>query len=225
MVGCSEQPAALLSLCAHQLTVEPGVNGDTSHFQWEDCSNWSIMGSQETTWLCGSSGIQDAPYWEVSWHLRRNCGRALCPSQWDIGGALLSVQLGSAQCTLTAILRRNYFMDFPMKGCLPRWNLFQEGSVNMSEELCDPRRERWPQTSKEEQVRDNFAHAMSMDFQQQWCTVPGAQGGCSAKAPANVGTLSKVLPVLVLLAATLLLRAWALPVNHQTFANSFTSYQ
>ena len=43
-----------------------------------------------------------------------------------------------------------------------------------------------------EQVGDIFAHAMSMDFQWQWCTVPGAQGWCSAKAPAKVGPLSKV---------------------------------
>ena len=109
------------------------------HFHQEDHSTQSILGSWQTAQLQSSSGTPDAVYLEVSQHLRRNCGRGLCPSQWLCSWGTHGAPLHPFW--EETVSRRNRFVNCPVKGTIPRKNRFQEGSVNVLGGLYNPRRE------------------------------------------------------------------------------------
>ena len=136
-------------------TIWPWADQDTSCFHQEDCSNWSILDCQLPAQPCGSCGITSWPYLQVSWWLRRNCGRGLCPPQREIGGALVLVQVRRQMVHPAAFLIRNYLENLSEKV------LFWEGRTNILEgcvslhERGDPRLLRRP-GHRRKHKRDNL---------------------------------------------------------------------
>ena len=125
---------------------------------------------------------------------------------------------------------RELFCELPMKGPILRRNLFWEGIVNILGGLCSPRRERGDPRLKRRPRhmgtnKRHSAHAMSMNFQWKWCTVPGVQGWSGAKAPADVGPLSKVCYLFSNTSNHAPSQSMGFTIKHQIFTDSLASYQ
>ena len=107
-------------------TIWPGANWDVSCSHCEDHTKWSILASWLIAQQCGECGILDRPHPAVSRCLRRNIEGGLFPSNRRHWGSIGTCLAGGAWCTPVAILwrnsfpRKNYFMNFPVKGSILR---------------------------------------------------------------------------------------------------------